>query len=125
MAIGGVLIFLGFVSIPFAYKFALVLGFELYSTVMVAMVPAVLMGGGFFLISVTNMLHSVDVANTKEASVMTGQKRIVMVIKDSGIELTTEGMNPQEIITILELTKYNVITKFIRTGPLIDVVKRE
>jgi hypothetical protein len=52
-------------------------------------------------------------------------KQIVIVIYDSGIELSTVGMSPQEIIASLELTKYYIISKHVGNGSPMDVVRRQ
>lgn len=131
--IGAIMVFAGIVSIPVIYKFASLLGDDQFSTLLVIMIPSVLIGGGFLLIYVTNMLHNPGVDNTNRVNDQSGTapndttklKRIVIVIDNNGISLNTEGISPQEIITYLELSKYYVITKSIRTGSLIDIVKRE
>lgn len=135
---GAIFIFAGLVSIPLAYKFPSLLVFDPFSTFLTAMVPAVLVGGGLLLIYVTNMLHNPGVDNTNtattnsqpgtvrdDATTANVPKQIVIDINDNGISLNIKGMSPQEAITFLELSKYYVITKTVRTGSLIDIVKRE
>jgi hypothetical protein len=133
MLIGAILVFAGVASIPFVYKYALFFGFSLFPTILASLGPVVLIGGGYLLISVMQTPHTPDTDTTtiinQPSTVPDGaanvSKRIVIVLSDDGILLECKGMSPLEAISILELSKYHVITKVTRMGSLIDIVKEK
>jgi hypothetical protein len=129
------MMFVGMASIPFTYRFASGLGFGL-SAFYALMISMVSIGFGFLLMYVNYSLQKVavyEIDNAQSGNIPPPTpdvaanmlKRIEITINDNCITLSTEGLSPQETIASLELTKHYVISKQVRNGLPMDVVRRK
>lgn len=115
--------FWGIASIPLAYKFAAEYGFGFYSTFILIMMQIIPICVGLFLVYTT--LRFKKSAANRIDNAQPGNKQIVITVNDSGVVISSEGMSPQDIIAILELSKYYIVSKNVGFRSSIDVVRRK
>jgi hypothetical protein len=130
--VGGIMIFDGLASIPFIYGFVSASNNPFLSFLMILLGSMMPIGIGLFLLY--NTLRFKKSAVEKKDNILPGNipaptpnmpRRIEIIINDTGVALSTEGLSPQEIIASLELTKHYVVTKHVGIGSPMDVVRRK
>jgi hypothetical protein len=135
IVIGGLMMFVGIISIPYTNRFAVASSDPILSFLVFLIFSIMPVGVGLFLVYATlrfkkpaaDEIDDVqpDNINIHATDGMANlPKHIEIIVNDNGIALSTQGMSPQEIVASLELTKYYIISKHVRDGSPMDVVRR-